>query len=67
MVNFVISGAEVQRGGPEGCVGEWWVIHPTNGAILAYCDSENEAHAVVSILRALGAAWNRPVPLSPVR
>lgn len=31
----------------------WWVMHPSNDAILAYCDTEEEADQVIAALNRL--------------
>lgn len=40
----------------------WWVTHPSNGAILAYCDLEEEADYVIANInrwqRSINAAYD---------
>ena len=38
--------------------GQWWVMHPSNDAILAYCDTEEEADKVISSLNKAEKAAN---------
>lgn len=32
---------------------DWWVIHPSNDAVLAYCDTEEEADKFIEGLKSL--------------
>lgn len=55
MIAPVINDALVSRSGyrtADGKIG-WAVVHPTNGAILAYCDTEAEARAYKEALNDL--------------
>lgn len=47
MIRPVIHDAPVERCGVWDVKNKtgWAVIHPTNGAILAYCDTKEEAQA----------------------
>lgn len=47
MISFTIGEARKKGDGR----GRWWVMHPCNDAILAYCDSEEEADLVLAALR----------------
>lgn len=47
MISFVIAQPRKQQGG-EGT--GWLIMHPSNSAILAYCDTEEEADRVVALL-----------------
>lgn len=50
---IVLGNARIaQRGHGEG-PGSWLVSHPSNDAILAYCDTEEAAKAVQAALNAL--------------
>jgi hypothetical protein len=51
MTYTTISGANVKRDPSNR--GKWWVSHPANGAILAYCDTQEEANAVVGLFNAV--------------
>ncbi len=51
MTYTTVSGANVKPDGANG--GKWWVTHPSNGCILAYCDTQDEAMSVVSFFNAL--------------
>jgi homospermidine synthase len=58
MINIVIDDARVSRSPTKQ---GWYVYHPCNDAILAYCDTEAEAKAVCEaindmarVLRAVG-------------
>lgn len=62
MISLIIERAEVRLSG-DGKT--YHVIHPSNGAILAYCDTEEEAIDVRSALQSLGrqyARLNRETP-----
>lgn len=47
-----IERSEVKREGSDGGY-KWYVLHPTNGAILAYCDTEIEACEFANALKAI--------------
>jgi hypothetical protein len=49
MVKLTTDDAKISKQ-PSG---EVYVTHPTNGAILAYCNSEAEARDVVELLNDL--------------
>lgn len=51
MINIAIKDARVV----ERTDGGFYVEHPQNDAILAYCDTNDEAKAVVSVLNDLAA------------
>ncbi len=56
MIHFLLSGARKKENKdpetPFSLGGKsWWVMHPSNDAILAYCDTEEEADAVISRLK----------------
>ncbi len=52
MTYTTISGASVKSFGSND--GKMWVVtHPSNGCNLAYCDTQDEAMAVVSFFNAL--------------
>lgn len=53
MIILVMQRAVVDTAGaPPADVGYSHVVkHPSNGAILAYCDTANEAQAVCDIIR----------------
>ncbi len=53
MVQVVIGNADIVK--VEGR--RWQVRHPSNGAILAYCDTEGEAKSVRSALDAVVVAF----------
>lgn len=38
--------------------GRWYVMHPSNDAILAYCDTEEEADKVISALNKVEESVN---------
>lgn len=38
--------------------GRWFVMHPSNDAILAYCDTEKEADDVISALNRMSTGVN---------
>lgn len=49
MIQIVVEDAEVSQCGaydPRTKTTGWACVHPSNGAILAYCDTEAEAIAV---------------------
>lgn len=52
MIRFIIDRASARKSDHYG----WLVEHPSNAAILAYCDSETEALTVAHALAALGAS-----------
>lgn len=52
MIRAVIDCAR-KRHDPEG---GWRVLHPSNDAILAYCDSEAEADACISTINLMAEA-----------
>ncbi len=52
MIRFVIDNADVRESQRAG----WLVEHPTNSAILAYCDTEEEAKRVRDALGRIGRA-----------
>jgi hypothetical protein len=54
MIRLVIDHVDVREASP-GSGGEWWVLHPSNDAILAYCDTKEEAELVSKGLRELAA------------
>lgn len=47
MIFFPIETPEKEKSGKE-----WRVLHPANGAILAYCTTEAEADHVIRSLKA---------------
>jgi hypothetical protein len=49
VIKLVIEGATLRKSSDYG----WLVRHPTNDAILAYCDTEKEAKRVSLGLRSL--------------
>lgn len=53
MITLVINDALVRPSITNR--NEWLVMHPSNGAILAYCDTEREAMMVRDRLTALAA------------
>lgn len=58
-MNFTIRKARVS---PPCAQDPWWaVLHPVNGAVLAYCNTEAEAESVVRALDRLGAELD-PLP-----
>jgi len=54
MIRLAIDHVHVREASP-GSGGEWWVLHPSNDAILAYCDTKEEAELVSKGLRELAA------------
>ncbi len=57
MIKWVISPARITRQDRTNLSGEvvgeeWWVQHPNNDAILAYCETESEARMAVEALAA---------------
>jgi hypothetical protein len=42
MIRLIITDADVRKSSRDG----WLVEHPSNGAILAYCETEDEAKRV---------------------
>lgn len=61
MISNVVKNAEAERDGSR-----WHVRHPSNDAILAYCETEREAHAVVLALDMLESTVNQLLTASHV-
>lgn len=55
MIHLIITGAR-KRQNKDGKLPyqfggkNWWVLHPSNDSILAYCDTEAEADEVINYL-----------------
>lgn len=56
MTNFVIGENEIHQRGKG-----FTVVHPCNGAILAYCDTELEAMQIVAELKKIANKYNTPI------
>lgn len=55
-IHIIINGArKVERERDSGKK-EWWIMHPSNDSILAYCDSEEEADKVISSFNEVSSA-----------
>ena len=54
MIRLVIDHVDVRKADPA-TGGRWYVLHPSNDAILAYCDTEEEAGMVRKALNKLAA------------
>lgn len=50
MIHIAIANARIE---PSSDGTSWWVMHPSNDAILAYCDTRGEADAFVAALDAM--------------
>jgi hypothetical protein len=49
-IHIAIKGARKEEMKGRGGGKEWWVLHPQNDAVLAYCDTEEEADKVITSL-----------------
>lgn len=49
MIRFIIKDARKDKR-PDGT---YYILHPSNDAILAYCDNEREADAVIEVLNGM--------------
>lgn len=50
-IHILIWEARKKKNGDN----DWWVMHPMNDAILAYCSTEKEADQVIAALNKLEA------------
>ncbi len=53
-VHLILSGA--RKSPDRSNAGRWYVLHPSNDAILASCDTEEEAERTVVLLDAFCSA-----------
>lgn len=56
MIKLTIAGARV-KSMAKGA--EWWVVHPCNDAILAYCSTREEADRIVRAIDGIAASIER--------
>lgn len=60
MIVFIVADAQIEDSRTdhnEVDVARWHVVHPSNGAILAYCDLRVEAEEVCHVLAEVGRAF----------